>query len=85
MTLKINDLCYCKSDLYIGRFVLIKYEYYRVELLHHNKIVINSEHNDLIFSDSTYCSYLYFYDYFYTKKEERTIKLKKLSNGIKNQ
>ena len=80
---KINELYFCKKTLNtIINDYLEKGKYYKLSHIYDSIIVIilNNKIGEISFSlyDDEYCEYLYFYDYFYTKKEERKEKLNQL-------
>jgi len=77
MELKINDNCYCKQDLYMCECYFLNTKYYKVDCILGDELLITNGTSDLIFSINKN-NYLYFYDYFYSKQEERAIKLNKL-------
>lgn len=78
MDLKINNFYYCKKDLCDGILILEKHKHYKVIYLHHAELILVCDSSDFIMSFDINSKFSYFYDYFYTTKEERVQKLKKI-------
>jgi hypothetical protein len=80
---KINEYYYCKKAMkfLFNNDYFEKGKHYKVSDRHHGDVVIISNIGEMVFSLENHMSYLYFYEYFGTIKEERKEKLNKLLNA----
>ena len=85
---QINELYYCKKQMkYVFDDINLfeTYQYYKVGYKHHGEVIMINNINEIVFSLERSVMYYYFYDYFYTKKEERKYKLNQLKYEIHTQ
>ncbi len=97
MLLKVGDKLLCKNELKVptgsGNYMItIKHENYIVFIVDYNSNFITFEYCGFVFNllgainkniDSGYDSQYHIWDYFYTEKEVRKLKLERINNEFR--